>query len=181
MTIDRDWQRRTGRYLFQSPWFNLRQDEVLLPSGFETTYSFIEHPGYVVIVPVLDDRRIVMVQVYRYPVGRTLLECPSGGLDGQAPEIAARRELEEETGYRARLLTHLGHFVGSSGISSEEYDIYLATQLSADGKIHREPTEQMKVQLLSLMELRQQVLNRELEDGPSSLAILLAATALSDV
>ena len=172
------WQRRTWRYLFQSPWFNLRQDELTLPSGLDVTYTVVEHPGYVVIVPVLADGRVVMEHIYRHPVQRTLLECPAGGLDGEPPEVAARRELEEETGYRADTLTHLGHFVGSSGNSSEEYDIFLATDLRADGVIHRDPTEQIEVELIPLAALHARVLHHELDDGPSALAILLAAARL---
>src|SRR5262245_10415643 len=176
MQHDAGWWRRSWRYLFESQWFNLRQDDLVLPSGVEITYTLVEHPGYVVVVPVLADGRVVMERIYRHPIQRTLLECPSGGLDGEAPETAARRELEEESGYRAELLTWLGHFVGSSGISSEEYDIFLATGLQADGTVCREPTEQILVELIPLAELYACVLRNELEDGPSALAILLAAT-----
>jgi ADP-ribose pyrophosphatase len=84
--------------LFESPWFRLRQDEVTLPGGEEITYTLVDHDGYVVVVPLRDDGRVVMERIYRYTVQRTLLECPSGGLDGEAVETAARRELEEETG-----------------------------------------------------------------------------------
>ena len=181
MEHDGGWRRRSWRYLFESRWLKLRQDEITLPSGVEITYTVIEHPGFVVIVPVLADGRVVMEQVYRHPIQRTLLECPSGGLDGEAPEIAARRELEEETGYRTRSLSHLGHFASSSGVSNEAYDIFLATDLSADGIMQREPTEQMEVVLLPLTELRARVLRHELEDGPSALAILLAAVLLLHV
>jgi ADP-ribose pyrophosphatase len=175
MQHDGGWWRRSWRYLFESRWFNLRQDDILLPSGAEITYTLVEHPGYVVVIPVLADGRVVMERIYRHTVQRTLLECPSGGLDGEAPETAARRELEEETGYRAKRLTRLGHFVGSSGISNEAYDIFLATGLQADGTVCREPTEQILVELIPLAELHARVLRDELEDGPSALAILLAA------
>jgi ADP-ribose pyrophosphatase len=178
MQHDGGWWRRSWRYLFESRWFNLRQDDIILPSGAEITYTLVEHPGYVVVVPVLADGRVVMERIYRHTVQRTLLECPSGGLDGETPETAAKRELEEETGYRAERLTHMGHFVGSSGISSEEYDIFLATSLQADGIVCREPTEQIVVELIPLAELHARVLRNELEDGPSALAILLAAAQL---
>jgi ADP-ribose pyrophosphatase len=178
MQHDGGWWRRRWRYLFESRWFNLRQDDLLLPSGAEITYTLVEHPGFVVVVPVLTDGRVVMERIYRHPVQRTLLECPAGSLDGDAPETAARRELEEETGYRAERLTHLGHFVGSSGISNEEYDIFLATGLQADGTVCREPTEQIRLELLPLAELHARVLRNELEDGPSALAILLATARL---
>jgi ADP-ribose pyrophosphatase len=179
MRDDGGWRRRQARYLFESPWFRLRQDEVTLPGGEEITYTLVEHAGYVVVVPVLDDGRVVMERIHRYTVGRALLECPSGGLDGEPAETAARRELEEETGYRAGRIASLGSFYGSSGISDERYEVCLATELSADGEIRREPTEQIEVCLLPLAELRRQALRGELEDGPSALAILLAAERLS--
>lgn len=178
MKHDGGWWRRSWRYLFESQWFNLRQDDLILPSGAEITYTLVEHPGYVVVVPVLADGRVVMERIYRHTVQRTLLECPSGGLDGETPETAAGRELEEETGYRAETFTHLGHFVGSSGISNEEYDIFLATGLRADGIMRREPAEQMTIELIPLADLHARVLRGELEAAPSALAILLAAARL---
>jgi ADP-ribose pyrophosphatase len=170
------WRRRSSRTLFESPWFQLRQDAVSLPGGEEITYTFVEHGGYVVVVPLQDDGRVVMERVYRYTIDRDLLECPSGGSDGDPPEVAARRELEEETGYRTGHLERLGSFYGSTGISNERYEVFLATQLSADGRVRREITEQIEVVLLPLDELLRRALAGEIEDGPSALAILLAAS-----
>ena len=178
MRDDGGWRRRTSRYLFESPWFQLRQDDVTLPGGEEITYTLVEHGGYVVVVPVLDDGCVVMERIYRYTIGRTLLECPSGGLDGEDALTAGRRELEQETGYRAGSLERLGCFYGSSGISDERYEVCLATQLSADGRIQREPTEQIEVCLLPLEDLRRRAARGEIEDGPSAFAILLAAERL---
>ena len=83
---DGGWLRTASRYLFQSPWYNLKQDEVTLPGGEEITYTYVDHPGFAMIVPLLADGRVVMERVYRYTVQQTLLECPSGGLDGDTPE-----------------------------------------------------------------------------------------------
>ena len=178
MHDDGGWRRRGSRYLFESQWFRLRQDDVTLPEGEDITYTLIEHGGYVVVVPVLDDGLVVMERIYRYTVGRTLLECPSGGLDGEDAETAARRELEQETGYRAGTVTGLGSFYGSTGISDERYEVCLASQLSQDGEIQREATEQIEVCLLPLAELRRRAARGEIEDGPSAFAILLAAEKL---
>ena len=169
------WKRRATRILFESPWLRLRQDEVTLPDGEDITYTYVDHDGYVVVVPVLDDGRVVMERIHRYTVGRSLLECPSGGLDGEDAIVAARRELEEETGYRAGSVIHLGAFYGSTGISNERYDVCLATDLQADGTIRREATEQIEIELHALATLRKRALRGEIEDAASAFALLLAA------
>jgi ADP-ribose pyrophosphatase len=169
------WRRRATRVLFESPWLRLRQDDVTLPAGEEITYTYVDHAGYVVVVPVLDDGRVVMERIHRYPVGRSLLECPSGGLDGQDVQVAAHRELEEETGYRAGRVVPIGGFYGSTGISNERFHVCLATELSADGSIEREATEQIEIELHPLADLRERALRGEIEDAASALALVLAA------
>ena len=178
MEHDGGWRRRGVRYLFRSNWYSLRQDDLILPGGEEITYTVVEHPGYVMVVPLLPDGRVVMEQVFRHTVQRTLLECPSGGLDGELPEVAARRELEEETGYRAGRLESLGSYFGSAGISDERYHLYLATGLEAGGRIQHEPTEQIELELVPLGDLRGRVLRGEIPGGPTALAILLAHHAV---
>ena len=173
------WTRTDSKYLFQSRWYAVRQDELLSPEGKAITYTVVEHPGYVVIVPLLSDGRVVMERIYRYPLQRVALECPSGSLDGEAPEVAARRELEEETGYRAGRLSWLGKYAGSSGISDEEFSVFLATDVSADGVLRREITEDIEIELIPLVDLRARVLRGEINDGSSALAILLASEVLN--
>lgn len=172
---DGGWVRRASRYLFESEWFSLRQDDLTLPGGEEITYTLVEHPGYVVVVPLLPDGRIVMERVYRHTLQETVLECPCGGLDGDSPEGAARRELLEETGYEAGEVELLGRYYGSSGISDEEFWVYLATDLRDTGAPTREPTEQMDLALLPLAELGTMVLSGGVLDGPSALALMLAS------
>ena len=91
------------------------------------------------------------------------------------PEIAARRELEEETGYRAGALEHLGRFAASDGYTNERFDAYLARDVTPDGTMAREVAEQMEIELHTMASLRDRVLRGEIEDAPSALAILLAA------
>ncbi len=176
MTIKHDggWRRRASRYLFESRWFRLRQDEVSLPTGEQITYTMVEHPGYVMVVPLLDDGRVILEHVYRYTVQETVLECPSGGLDGDTPERGARRELEEETGWVAGRLAPLGSFYGSNGISDEVFHLFLATELSQSGQIDREPTEQIELELMPLRRAVELALSGEILDAPSALALILA-------
>ena len=172
------WQRLATRRAFECPWFAVRQDDLRLPSGEEITYNVVEHGGWVLVVPVRDDGLVVMERVYRWTLDDWLLECPSGGLDGEAPEVAARRELEEETGYRAGALEHLGHFASSDGYANERFDAYLARGVTPDGQMARESTEQIELELVTIDELRERALRGEITDAPTSLAILLAAERL---
>lgn len=175
---DGGWKRKTSRYLYQSQWYAVRQDGVGLPNGDDITYTMIEHPGYAMIVPLLDERRVILEQVYRYTVQQTLLECPSGGLDGQEPEIAARRELEEETGFLAGKMERLSAYYGSSGISDEVCHVFLATDLRRGGRIQRENTEQMEIVSLPFEHVYQAAMRGELLDGPTAFAILLAGAKI---
>ena len=178
MSKDKGWKVRHSHYLFQSHWYSLRQDELTLPNGKNITYTLVDHPGYVMVVPLLADGRVVMERVYRYTLQRTCLECPSGGLDGEPSAVAARRELEEETAYRAGKLELLGRFIGSPGISNEEYDLFLATELTADGVLQREMTEEIDLELIALDRLVEMVYHGEINNGPSALGILLAGRAM---
>jgi ADP-ribose pyrophosphatase len=171
---DGGWVRRSSRYLFESRWYNLRQDEVVLPNGEPITYTLVEHPGYALVVPLLDDGRVVLERVYRYTVQETVLECPSGGLDGDPPEAAARRELEEETGWIAGRLEPLGSFFGSNGISDERFWLFLATGLRQGDGPRREATEQIELEPMPLDRAVELAPAGGIRDAPSALALMLA-------
>lgn len=171
---DGGWVRRASRRIFDSGWFRLRRDDITLPGGDDIVYTVIEHDGWVLIVPVLDDGRVVMERVFRHPLQQTRLECPSGGRDGEPPERAARRELEEETGYVGGTWRHLGRFAASSGISNEAFDVFVCRGPQPGGTVARENTEQIEVELIPLARLVEWARAGRIGDAPSALAILLA-------
>ena len=119
-----------------------------------------------------------MEQVYRHTLGRSLLECPSGGLDGEAAPVAGPRELEEETGYAGGTWTLLGSFAGSPGISNERFHVCLAEGVALGGTLAREATEEIDVQLLDFADTCERARRGQIEDAPSALALLLAETHL---
>jgi len=169
------WITRSSRTLVETPWLRLREDRVTLPNGEDITYTWVQQGGYVVVVPLLGDDAVVMERVYRHTLKRTLLECPSGGLDGEDAITAGRRELEEETGYRAASWTRVGYFYGSPGSSDERFEVVVARGLRRDGEIRREATEQIEVVTCARDELLRRVRRGEIEDGPTALALLLWA------
>lgn len=165
-------------YLFESHWYNLRQDLVRLPSGAEITYTLVDHPGFVVVVPLIASD-VILERIYRYTVQETLLECPAGGLAGDTPEEAARRELVEETGLVAGDLKALGSFFGSTGMSNEEFHVFLATDLKDTGQTERGHTEQIELVRMPLMEAAALARAGKVSDAASALAILLAHDSVS--
>ena len=166
------WHTVSRRYLWQSQWYNLRQDLVQTQDGHEFTYTIIDHPGAVWVVPVTTDGQLVLIRNYRYTVDDWCYEVPAGGLLPElTPEKVARRELMEEVGGTAAELHHVGQFYTSNGISNEVAYVYLATGVVL-GTSQQEPTELMEVHLTPITEALRMAREGEISDGPSALALL---------
>jgi len=166
------WQRLDREYLWQSPWYNLRQDRLRTAEGHEFTYTIVDHPGAVWIVPVTRQGQVVLIRSYRYPVDDWCYEVPAGGLSpGLTPEEVARRELLEEVGGTAADLRHVGHFYTSNGISNEVAYVYFASGVEL-GEAQPEPTELMEIRLVPVGEALRMAHEGEITDGPSALALL---------
>lgn len=103
------------------------------PDGRRIEREIVHHPGAVSVVPLRDDRTVVLVRQYRAALDRELLEIPAGKRDvhGEDPATTARRELAEEVGLHAGKLEKLGEFVNSAGFSDEHSTVYLGTELEA--------------------------------------------------
>jgi ADP-ribose pyrophosphatase len=125
------------RERFTNSFFTLVTGMFIDPSGFAFERDFVRHPGAVVIAPLEDDgRHVVMVRQYRGSVNQLILELPAGKLDvpGEALDTAAARELAEEVGKRARELTMLGQFLNSPGFTDERTTCFLAEGLVEIGR-----------------------------------------------
>ena len=138
---------------FKGRLLEVRSDTVKLPNGGTGTREFVVHPGAVLVVPVLDDGRLVLERQFRYPVRRVMLEFPAGKLDpGEAPLACAKRELEEEAGYAAATWKELGAIHPMIGYSSEFIEMYEATGLTHVGQ-RLDEGEFLDVVLMSESEL----------------------------
>lgn len=111
------------------------RDTVRLPDGSTAQREYVKHPGAVVIVPLLDDGRLVLERQYRYPVGRVMIEFPAGKLDaGEDPLLCGQRELLEETGYTAREWARAGQMHLAIAYSTEIIHVYFARGLQAGAR-----------------------------------------------
>jgi ADP-ribose pyrophosphatase len=112
--------------------FRVTLDYAVDPDGFEIKRFIVQHRGSAVMMPVDENNRILLVRQYRLPARRYLWELPAGTIDeGETALQTARRELVEETGYRAKKWQKLAEFFPSPGFLSEKMTIYLATELTA--------------------------------------------------
>lgn len=120
----------SSEQVWRGHFLDVRSDRVRLPDGSETRREYIVHPGAVMVVPLLDDGRLLMERQYRYPMGRAMLEFPAGKLDPGEDKLAcAQRELIEETGYRAREWAHAGVLHNAIAYSNEGIEIFFARGL----------------------------------------------------
>nr|WP_304218311.1 NUDIX hydrolase [Fredinandcohnia onubensis] len=116
--------------LFEGKVIDLHIEEVELPNGHSSRRELIKHPGAVAILALTDENKIVMVQQYRKALDKVIVEIPAGKLEkGEAPEVTAKRELEEETGYDCETLTPLISFYTSPGFADELVHLFIAKNL----------------------------------------------------
>ena len=133
---------------FDGAWVHVRVDRVRLPSGRVATRETVEHPGAVAIVGITTDGMVLLLRQSHHTIGQTLLGLPAGTLEpGESPEACARRELEEETAYRAGTLAQLASYFTSPGYTDERLTIFHAADclpvggvIDPDELIRLEPT-----------------------------------------
>lgn len=165
----------------------VRDDIVRLPDGELVTREVVEHPGAVAIVALDDRDRVLMIRQYRHPASATLWEIPAGlrDVDGEPLVETARRELLEETGYRASNWQVLADYLSSPGISTERLRVFLATGLSVVPAEEREyvPAHEeayLTVAWVPLDEAVRGILSGDLHNGVATVGILSAYAAKKD-
>ncbi len=156
---------------------HLSVDRVRFPDGKEGELELIRHRGASAVVPLLGapddpDPDVVLVHQYRYAAGGFVYEIPAGlPRDGEDWESCARRELEEETGYRSGSLERLTRFFTTPGFTNEVIHLFLATDLTG-GRVKRDEDEYIRVVRLPLSRARQMVQAGEIVDGKSMVGLL---------
>ncbi len=150
----------------------LRVDTVELPDGNIQTREVIRHPGGVGIIAMDDDKNVLMVKQFRTGAKEVLLEIPAGKLEyGEDPEECGRRELSEETGFVANEFSHLAKFYVTPAYCEEVINIYFAHGL-VPSKQHLDDGEFLDVLKIPFDELYKMVINNEIKDGKTIIAVL---------
>ena len=155
-----------GRFL------DVRCDVARLPDGRSATREYIVHPGAVMVVPLLDDGRVVVERQWRYPMGGPMLEFPAGKLEaGEAPLVCGIRELREETGYRAAEWARAGVMHNAIAYSTEGIEVWFARGLTL-GERALDEGEFLDVSEMSPAQLDAAAQRGELTDAKTLVGLL---------
>ena len=169
------------RTVFQGRALRLDVLDIELPGGRRSTREIIRHPGAVVVVAERPDGRFVLVRQYRTAIGEVLLEMVAGGLEpGENPEVAARRELEEESGYVVESIRSLGMIVPCPGYSAERLHLFHAQVGLQPGATRPDFDEQLAPVILTRAEIDAAIASGELNDA-KSIAIWHLANAKTGI
>lgn len=150
---------------YQCSLFSVTEDVAVAPDGFEIKRAIIHHPGSAVMMAVDEKKRVLLVRQFRLPAKQYLWELPAGKMDdGETPLQAAKRELKEETGYRAKKWTKLASYFPSPGFLGEKMTIYLATGLT-EGEATPMEDERIEKRWFTAKELDEMIRSGRLHDG----------------
>jgi ADP-ribose pyrophosphatase len=158
--------------VYKGQFLDIRRDEVRLPDGTQAAREYVVHPGAVMVVPLLDDGRLVVERQFRFPMGRVMLEFPAGKLDAAETALAcARRELLEETGYQAREWARAGVLHNAIAYSNEFIEVWFARGLTA-GPQQLDAGEFLEVDSATQDELEAQACSGSLTDAKTLIGLL---------
>ncbi len=168
----------SSKVVYEGKLFRVTQDHIVTPTGHETTRDVVRHNGSVIILAIdtsksKKDPWIVLERQYRHAAGRFLWELPAGRLDpGEEPLAGAQRELEEETGYRAKKWKPLVEYYASPGFLGESMKVFTAEGL-IPGDAHPEEDENIELRLIKLSDILKQIEKGNIMDGKTLSCILL--------
>jgi ADP-ribose pyrophosphatase len=165
----------SSKMVYQGKVFGVRQDVVIEPGGKPATRDVVTHSGSVVVLPILPDSRLLMIRQYRHTVGGYLLEVVAGRNErGESPLKAAKRELAEETGYRAKHFREMMNVYPTPGFVEETMIAYAATGLTL-GKTNPDEDELIELKPFGLKTLLEMIRKGRIHDAKSVACILYYA------
>ncbi|HBY06867.1 MAG TPA: NUDIX hydrolase [Chloroflexi bacterium] len=171
------WETLKSEKIYANPWFALRQDQVRTHTGAEITYTFMEHPGAVGVVPLTPAGEIILIRSYRYTVNDWCWEVPMGGRDHENIAVVARKELKEEIGGESNQLEYINFFYANNGVSNIRCEVFLARNVRL-GVSQPEDGELIEIRVLPKAEVFRMARAGEITDGMSALCLFLCEPRL---
>lgn len=153
---------------------SLKVDKVTLPNGETGMREIVNHPGAVAVIAIMDDGKFLVVEQYRKALERSIIEIPAGKLEpGEQPEVTARRELEEETGYTCGELTYIQTFATSPGFADEVIHLYVARNLTLlEEAAPLDEDEFVELMAVTIEEAEQMMADGRIYDAKTAFAVL---------
>jgi len=166
-------KKTSSKKIFKSKWFDIFHDKIILPDKKKGDYYYIYTLGSVMIIPITQDNKIILTKQYRYLTGKNSIEIPGGGMKTRNSKNEAKKELEEETGYKAKNWKKVGEFYPFNGIASEKCHAYIAKDLIKT-KQNLDDTEFIEVLKKPIKQVYEMIEKNEIKDGMTLAALNMA-------
>lgn len=177
------WKTIDSKYIIQRPWATLRVDKLEMPNGnIKEEYYVLEYPTWVNMVALTEDNQVIFVKQYRHGAGRIMVELPAGVVeDNEDPEIAARRELLEETGYAFDDISYVCELFANPATSGNITYTYLLTGGRKVQEQDLDPSEDIEVVLMDLEEAKQFLFENKIGQALHSSALFYTLKKLGEL
>ncbi len=177
------WKTIDSKYIIQRPWATLRVDKLEMPNGnIKEEYYVLEYPTWVNMVALTEDKQIIFVKQYRHGAGKIMVELPAGVVeDNEDPEIAARRELLEETGYAFDDISYVCELFANPATSGNITYTYLLTGGRKVQEQELDPSEDIEVVLMDLQEAKQFLFDNKIGQALHSSALFYTLKKLGEL
>lgn len=164
--FNQKWEKIDSKVIHKNPWYELVQDDVLMPSGQQGKYTYVNRHEAAIVIPMTDNNEVYLIKQYRYPLQEFTWEFPAGSksLGNENIEETAKRELLEEVGLSAKHWDYLGELFYAAGTSNQRAKVFLARGLEKQNAAP-DLTEFISFKMVSMAELEEMIKKNEFKEG----------------
>jgi 8-oxo-dGTP pyrophosphatase MutT (NUDIX family) len=176
--MKKSWKKLSSKIVHKNPWYYIRQDKVIRPNGEKGEYYVVVKSAAVFIIAMNDKNEVYLVELYRYANSVYSIEIPGGGSENQKPLVAAKRELLEETGIKAKKWKLLGRFQTANGFLDQYSYVFLAQGLKETANNKEKEEGIQKVIKVPIKKVWNMIKDGKITDGQTIAAFALASNEL---